>query len=148
MHSLHGGYGLSSALNWYLQMFHVDSLSRQPVERSSDTLDDLLEGRFKVCLTSSLEDQILTLQRRDEEMRQLLEILEKPEDHRTNEDKSKAKDYALKHGKLMHTIDPDKQRSIKFMLAKAMCKAVVVQCQDLLGHFSVDRTVAMLQETF
>ncbi|EEC07313.1 hypothetical protein IscW_ISCW006412 [Ixodes scapularis] len=68
-------------------------------------MDDVLEGRFEVSLTCSLENQILAIHKRHEKMRQLFEILEKPEDPRTKEDKSKAKDYALTYGKLMHTID-------------------------------------------
>lgn len=93
----------------------------------SDTIDDLLEGHFEVCLTCSLEDQILAMQRGHEELRQLFGTLEKRKDLHTKEDKSKAKDYALKDGKLMHTIDQDKQRSMKFVMPKAMGKAVVVQ---------------------
>lgn len=101
-----------------------------------------------MCLTCSLEDQITATQRGAEELRELIRILEQPGRDCSREDKNRTKNYALKDGRLLRIIDSDKGTEMKFVLPKCMRKAVVVRCHDLLGHFSVNRTVAEIQETF
>lgn len=118
------------------------------MEDSNDTMNDHLKGRFELGLTSSLDDETLAMQRGDGELRQLTEILERPEDLCTKKEESRANDFVLKHGKLVHIIDLNKHRSGKFVLPKAMLRAVVMQCHALLGHYLVDRAVAKLQGTF
>ncbi|KAH6937627.1 hypothetical protein HPB50_002542 [Hyalomma asiaticum] len=66
-----------------------------------DTMDGLLERRFQVCLTCSLQGQIAATRRGDKELRQLVWTLEQPEGDRSREDENNTKDYALKDGRFM-----------------------------------------------
>ncbi|GBM97166.1 Transposon Tf2-11 polyprotein [Araneus ventricosus] len=45
-----------------VRMSHIDAISRAPVLNSSDTLDSLIENKLEVCLTLSVEDQVLMMQ--------------------------------------------------------------------------------------
>ncbi|KAK8775719.1 hypothetical protein V5799_030936, partial [Amblyomma americanum] len=130
------------------RMLHVDSLSRGPVEAPQDTMNSLLEERFEVCVACDLAEQVMVLQRGDEELRELLTILEKPESDRTKEEKARAKGYNVREGRLVREIEEDGNVKFKFVLPKCMRKAVVVQSHDLMGHFALEKTVSKIQESF
>lgn len=84
----------------------------------------------------------------DEELKKLLDILRIPEVERSREQRTKVKGYASMNGRLVWETESDGKRQSKFVLPKCMRKAVVVQCHDLMGHFSLDRTVAKINERF
>ncbi|KAL1439361.1 hypothetical protein MTO96_010374 [Rhipicephalus appendiculatus] len=80
------------------RMLHVDSLSRGAVEDPTDTMCSLLAERFEVCVTFTVADQVLALQRGDEELRELIAALEKPPDCRTEDERRKTEGYSIKDG--------------------------------------------------
>lgn len=77
------------------------------MEEPVDSMDSVLEDRFEACLTYDLADQVLVFRRGDEELRELVTILEKPEHCRTKQEKGKVSDYILKNDRLMRVIEQD-----------------------------------------
>lgn len=128
------------------RMLHVDSLSRSPVEEPSETLDNIVEARMEVLVAGTIDDQMLTVQRGDRELRELIDILERPCDNRTANEAAKTRGYALCNSKLMRK--GTDEVADKVVVPKSMRKAIVVRCHDLQGHFSTDRTVAKIKEKF
>ncbi|GBN45578.1 Retrovirus-related Pol polyprotein from transposon 297 [Araneus ventricosus] len=72
-----------------VRMSHIAAISRAPVLNSSDTLDSLIENKLEVCLTLSVEDQVLMMQHADDTLKELILILEKDNEDRTTKRRSK-----------------------------------------------------------
>ncbi|GBO16207.1 Retrovirus-related Pol polyprotein from transposon 17.6 [Araneus ventricosus] len=79
-----------------VRMSHIDAISRAPVLNSSDTLDSLIENKLEVCLTLSVEGQVLMMQHADDTLKELILILEKDNEDRTKEEKQKVQNYVFK----------------------------------------------------
>ncbi|UYV78843.1 hypothetical protein LAZ67_16002964 [Cordylochernes scorpioides] len=58
-------------------MAHVDGMSRAPVDDPRDTMEEIVEKNLEVCLTITLEEQILMIQHSDPELRDLIQIFRK-----------------------------------------------------------------------
>lgn len=128
-------------------MTHVDSLSRGPVEPPTDTMEDVTGERLDVFLAISVEDQVLAMQAADTDLKELVTILQKPSADLSREERNRVKDFALMRGRLVRKIGGTDNRQL-FVIPKCMRKSVVVQSHDLMGHFSVDRTVSKIQQQF
>ncbi|KAL3211628.1 hypothetical protein MRX96_051994 [Rhipicephalus microplus] len=86
------------------RMLHVDSLSRGAVEDPTDTLSTLLAYLFEVCVTFTVADQVLVLQRGDEELREIITMLEKPQACRTKDERRRTEGYSIMDGRLVRKI--------------------------------------------
>ncbi|KAL3244149.1 hypothetical protein MRX96_047267 [Rhipicephalus microplus] len=69
------------------RMLHVDSLSRGAVEDPIGTFRTLLADHFEVCVTFTIADQVLVLQRGDVELREIITMLEKPQGCRNKDER-------------------------------------------------------------
>lgn len=123
------------------KMAHVDALSRAPVtESGGTTLDDVLTDRLSVYVTMSQEEKVLMAQTNDVDIREIIEILNKPANERTKSDKSRAQGFEL-HGQLLYRIYNGKEL---FVMPKSMRKSITVGAHDLCGHLSVEKTVKQI----
>ncbi|KAF4530047.1 hypothetical protein B566_EDAN018296 [Ephemera danica] len=127
-----------------IRMAHVDALSRAPVENANETIDDMVSEKLDVRLALTLEEQILTMQRSDPELKAQFDLLAIPEKDRSREEKNMVKDFVLKNGIIYRNMDS----RYLFFVPTAMRKSLVVRAHDLSGHFSVERTVTKLQENY
>lgn len=130
------------------RMVHVDALSRAPIEEASDTEDGIYEKRLRVLLTFPESVQITMMQRKDDKLRGIIEILEKPQARRSKEEKDKVADYELLDGRLIINREVNGERRKLFVVPNPMRKSMVVKNHDLAGHFSVDRTVSRILENY
>ncbi|GBM09860.1 Transposon Tf2-8 polyprotein [Araneus ventricosus] len=131
-----------------VRMSHIDAISRAPVLNSSDTLDSLIENKLEVCLTLSVEDQVLMMQHADDTLKELILILEKDNEDRTKEEKQKVRNYVLKGNRLFRAINDGARERLLFVIPKSMRKNIVVKFHDLMGHFAVDKTVSKIKELY
>lgn len=129
-------------------MTHVDALSRAPVETENDTQDEVFEKKLTVCWTTTEEEQLLYVQYGDETLRNIIDILKKPVQTLTENEKALTKDYKLVDNKLciVKTIDGE-QRKL-FVIPKSMRKSVLVKHHDLVGHFALDRTISRIMNKY
>ncbi|GBM09357.1 hypothetical protein AVEN_184068-1 [Araneus ventricosus] len=125
-------------------MSHIDSISSVPVLNSSDTLDSLIENKLEVCLTLSVEDEVLMMQHADDTLKELILILKKDNEDRTKEEKQKVQNYVLKGNGLFRVINDGAREMLLFVIPKS----IVVKFHDLMGHFAVDKTVSKIQELY
>ncbi|KAL3246909.1 hypothetical protein MRX96_057352 [Rhipicephalus microplus] len=112
------------------RMLHVDSLSRGALEDPTDTLSTLLADRFEVCVTFTVADQVLVLQRADEELREIITMLEKPQECRTKDKRPRTEGYSIMDGRLVRKIGQGDQARHNFVLPKSIRKALVMQSHD------------------
>ncbi|GBM62627.1 hypothetical protein AVEN_187033-1 [Araneus ventricosus] len=131
-----------------VRMSHIDAISRAPILNSSDTLDSLLGNKLEVCLTLSVEDQVLMMQHADDTLKELILILEKDNEDRTKEEKQKAQNYVLKGNRLFRVINDGARERLLFVIPKRMRKIIVVKFHDLMRHFAVDKTVSKIKELY
>jgi hypothetical protein len=80
------------------RMAHVNALSQAPVESADETIDEMLTEKLKVCVTFTLEEQLLPMQRSHPEMKELIKILDIPESESSKDEKMAVKQYSYKEG--------------------------------------------------
>ncbi|CAI6372281.1 unnamed protein product [Macrosiphum euphorbiae] len=77
-------------------MAHVEALSRAPVtESDGTTLNYLLPERLDVYVTITQEERVLMAQTADEDIKEIIEILKKPEKERAKSEKTQARGFEL-----------------------------------------------------
>ncbi|KAF0721978.1 Integrase catalytic domain-containing protein, partial [Aphis craccivora] len=86
------------------------------------------------------EEKVLMAQTNDVDIREIIEILNKPANERTKSDKSRAQGFEL-HGQLLYRIYNGKEL---FVMPKSMRKSITVGAHDLCGHLSVEKTVKQI----
>lgn len=126
---------------------HVDALSRAPVSEADDTVANIVEN-FEVCQTLTEEEQILMIQHSDKELKRMIDVFKKQKHNRSAEDKNLIKDYVFKRNRLFKRIIEKGKEKLLYVIPKPMRKGIVVKFHDLYGHFSVDRTVAKIKESY
>lgn len=129
------------------KMAHVDSLSRAPVTSETDTMEQI-NNRFEVLQTMDTDDFVLMIQNSDTRLRELIKILKKEENERSAREKHDVQGYVLRNAKLLRKTTVNNSEKLLYVIPRALRKSIVVKCHDLLGHFSVDRTVAKIRELF
>ncbi|KAF4531067.1 hypothetical protein B566_EDAN017140 [Ephemera danica] len=105
-----------------VRMAHVDALSRAPVENANETIDDMVSEKLDVRLALTLEEQILTMQRSDPELKAQFDLLAIPEKDRSREEKNMVNDFVLKNGIIYRNLDS----RYLFFVPTAMRKSLVV----------------------
>ncbi|GBN06588.1 hypothetical protein AVEN_226352-1 [Araneus ventricosus] len=101
-------------------MSNIYAISRAPVLNSSDTMDFLIENKLEVCLTLSVEDQVLMMQHADETLKELILILRKDKD---NEDRTKEEKQKVQKGnRLFRAIHDGAMERLLFVIPKSMKK--------------------------
>ncbi|GBN28773.1 hypothetical protein AVEN_246082-1 [Araneus ventricosus] len=128
-----------------VRMSHIDAISRAPVLNSSNALDSLIENKLEVCLTLSVEDQVLMIQYADGTLNELILILKKDIEDRTKEKKQEVQNYVLKGNRLFRVINDGARERLLFVIPKSMRKSIVVKFHDLLGHFAAGKTVSEIK---
>ncbi|UYV70119.1 hypothetical protein LAZ67_7001862 [Cordylochernes scorpioides] len=78
------------------KMAHVDGMSRAPVDDPRDTMEEIVENNLEVCLTITLEEQILMIQHSDPELRDLIQIFRKDPCDRTVGEQNRINDYSYR----------------------------------------------------
>ncbi|UYV67773.1 hypothetical protein LAZ67_5001955 [Cordylochernes scorpioides] len=78
------------------KMAHVDGMSRAPVDDPRDTMEEIVEKNLEVCLTITLEEQILMIQHSDPELRDLIQIFRKDPCDRTVGEQNRINDYSYR----------------------------------------------------
>ncbi|UYV83725.1 hypothetical protein LAZ67_23002332 [Cordylochernes scorpioides] len=78
------------------KMAHVDGMSRAPVDDPRDTMEEIVEKNLEVCLTITLEEQILMIQHSDTELRDLIQIFRKDPCDRTVGEQNRINDYSYR----------------------------------------------------
>lgn len=129
------------------RMAHVDALSRAPVDDSQDTLDHIHE-RLEVLQTLDETDYVLMIQYGDAELRELIQILKKPNEERTPVERQRVLPYKLDSARLLRNVNVNGSGKWLYVIPKSMRKSIVVKHHDQLGHFGVDRTVAKIRERY
>ncbi|UYV74137.1 hypothetical protein LAZ67_11002222 [Cordylochernes scorpioides] len=86
------------------KMAHVDGMSRAPVDDPRDTMEEIVEKNLEVCLTITLEEQILMIQHSDPELRDLVQIFRKDPCDRTVGEQNRINDYSYKGGRLFRMV--------------------------------------------
>ena len=121
------------------KMMHVDALSRAPVDPQGDTMEQVIGDRFDVFLTMTLEDQVLTMQRNDPDLRDVIRILETAPTDRTKEEANRVQQFELRNGRLIRVEKQGQEQVRLYVLPKTMRKGITVKCHDLSGHFGLFR---------
>ncbi|UYV70724.1 hypothetical protein LAZ67_8000379 [Cordylochernes scorpioides] len=78
------------------KMAHVDGMSRAPVDDPRDTMEEIVEKNLEVCLTITLEEQILMIQHSDPELKDLIQIFRKDPCDRTVGEQNRINDYSYR----------------------------------------------------
>lgn len=110
-------------------MSHVDALSRNPVNCDS------LEVR------SITVDWILTVQQNDSEVRRIIDILN---DKTINNAVEITKNFVIKRGLLYRLTE----KGIKWVVPKGVRWQVLKANHDDIGHFSLDKTLERIQQSY
>ncbi|UYV77850.1 hypothetical protein LAZ67_15002575, partial [Cordylochernes scorpioides] len=130
------------------KMAHVDGMSRAPVDDPRDTIEEIVEKNLEVCLTITLEEQILMIQHSDPELRDLIQIFRKDPCDRTVGEQNRINDYSYKGGRLFRMVKNGEEERALYVIPKSMRKSLVVKFHDLMGHFATDRTVNKIKELY
>ncbi|UYV72254.1 hypothetical protein LAZ67_9002361, partial [Cordylochernes scorpioides] len=130
------------------KMAHVDGMSRAPVDDPRDTMEEIVEKNLEVCLTITLEEQILMIQHSDPELRDLIQIFRKDPCDRTVGEQNRINDYSYKGGRLFRMVKNGEEERALYVIPKSMSKRLVVKFHDLMGHFATDRTVNKIKELY
>ncbi|UYV70463.1 K02A2.6-like, partial [Cordylochernes scorpioides] len=130
------------------KMAHVDGMSRAPVDDPRDTMEEIVEKNLEVCLTITLEEQILMIQHSDPELRDLIQIFRKDPCDRTVGEQNRINDYSYKGGRLFRMVKNGEEERALYVIPKSMRKSLVVKFHDLMGHFATDRTVNKIKELY
>jgi hypothetical protein len=127
-----------------MKMAHIDALSRVPIEQPTDTENELISNKMGVMLTMTEEKHVITLQRSDQQLREIIDTLTKSKEP----EKQKLSDFELKKEILYRIVRVKGELRSLWMIPNAMWKAIVIKFYDHMGHFAVDRTVEKILEQY
>jgi transposase InsO family protein len=130
------------------EMAHVDAMSRAPVLDPDDTLEDIIERKLEVSLTLTESEQILMMQHSDPDLKKLIDIFHKPISEHTKEERSLINEYVFKNNRLFRKVKVNEKDKLLYVIPKSMRKGIAIKFHDLMGHFSVDRTVMKIKELY
>lgn len=122
------------------KMAHVDALSRAPVGE----MEHLNLGVYSLL---EEHDKVLMIQRNDESISTLIDILRKNSEDRSQEERNKVQNYELDNGRLYRKVEVKGEQRLLYVIPPNMRKSIVVKYHNQMGHFSVDRTVQKILET-
>lgn len=131
-----------------VKMSHIDALSRAPTGCPGDTEVEVLDERLEVLVTMSEEDQVISMQRTDTKLNNIIDILSREESGRSKLEAEMVKDHSLVNGILYKEVMVDGVKNKLWVVPSAMRKSLVVRFHDLAGHFAVDRTVRKIMEQY
>lgn len=131
------------------KMLHVDALSRAPVEEDGVTgqaelLDKVLAERLAVCISLSQTERVLMAQTADDELREIVTVLKKPQVERTKREIGIAKDFVWEDNLLYKMVNGRRL----FVMPRGMRKSLVVAAHDLNGHQAVDKTISAIKQDY
>lgn len=129
------------------KMSHIDALSRAPVGKPMDTESELINDKFGVLLTMTEQEYVITMQRSDQQLKELINILNKP-NQANKPERQQVENYELKNGMLYRRVQQNGELRLLWMIPNAMRKAMVIKFHDQMGQFSVDRTVSKIMERY
>lgn len=124
------------------RMFHVDALSRAPIENESSTKSG------EILTINTKEDELLMFQRSDSKANELIEILRKPESTRTKTEKGRVKYFILFEGLLFKRVETEKGQKDLYYVPNKMRKSIAIRYHDLYNHFGVDKTLSRISEHY
>ena len=126
-----------------VKMQHVDALSRAPTEDAccSETLDD----QAWIFTLLNKEDEVLMYQSQDDELKLKIKVLrDKNPNEYSSYERGLVNDYKLIDGILFK----DEQGKLKYVIPKALRKAMAVRFHDSQGHFGLDRILAKINRYY
>lgn len=129
------------------KMMHADALSRAPTEDSLDTMETVFDNRLGMFVTLTLNEQVLTMQRSNEDLKRLITILKKEDNERTSEERNLVKHFSLNEGLLTRKSEDGTNKQL-FVVPRGMRKSIVVKHHDLMGHFGLDRTISLIKQHY
>ncbi|UYV60333.1 hypothetical protein LAZ67_1000859 [Cordylochernes scorpioides] len=100
------------------KMAHVDGMSRAPVDDPRNTMEEIVEKNLEVCLTITLEEQILMIQHSDPELRDLIQIFRKDPCDRTVGEQNRINDYSYKGGRLFLMVKNGEEERALYVIPK------------------------------
>lgn len=119
------------------KMARVDYyLNCEAIRAPKDTLNEVVDTRIEVCLTMTLEQQVVIIQCSDTDFAKLAQVLEKSFKERTQEESAKVENLRLRDRKLFYE---EHDGQLLFAMPKSMRKTLCVKFHDLQGHFATDR---------
>lgn len=130
------------------KMSHIDALSRAPVGVAGDTEMEVINDKMEVFTLITEEEQVMAMQRTDTRLKTIVDILHREESGRSVNESALVKEYILKFGLLYKEVEVNKVRRKLWVVPNSMRKSRVVRFHDLSGHFSMDRTVGKIMESY
>lgn len=121
-----------------VRLAHVDAMSRAPVETFEK------EGPIGVFALQSEEDLVQMHQSSDERIRVKKEILAKPADQRTRDERGHVKGYEL-HDGVVYKRNGDR---LLFVVPNTMRKSLVIKFHDLKSHQGAERVLSRILEHY
>lgn len=131
-----------------VKMGHIDALSRSPNSVPQDTQMELLEERLELVVTMTEEEQVISMQRTDTRLKEIMEILGRKQSGRSATDNEIVKKYRMQKGILYRKVNVDGEDKQLWVVPNAMRKSIVIRFHDLAEHFAVDRTVNKIKERY
>lgn len=116
-------------------MCHVDALSRNPV--SGDDMEDI---DFPTVLIIS-DDWLKTVQSADSEIERIKKVLLDPDSKNVIDIKQ---NFCIKHNSVYRITD----NGHKWLVPKGVRWHILKACHDDIGHFSVEKTLDKIKETY
>lgn len=120
------------------KMAHVDALSRNPPVEERVDYDKVDMLNIKICE----DDWVLVAQLQDDRIKYLHEVLSSEPNDR--EETSIHNDYKL----INNRVFKNTANGLKWVVPKATRRYLVMNCHDQTGHFSVDKTLTVLQQNY
>ncbi|KAL3198058.1 hypothetical protein MRX96_044532 [Rhipicephalus microplus] len=101
-------------------------LNCEAIRAPKDTLNEVVDTRIEVCLTMTLEQQVVIIQCSDTDFAKLAQVLEKSVKERTQEESAKVENLRLRDRK---TVLRRTRRTFLFAMPKSMRKTLCVKFQ-------------------
>lgn len=132
------------------KMSHVDSLSRAAVETESEEgmMEEIYEKRLNIFQILTEVERIMMIQRSDRKIRELIDILRKPQEDRNKEENNRIQNYEMNEGRLYKRVKIGGEERWLYVIPDSMRKATVIKYHDQMGHWSVDKTLSKILNKF
>lgn len=124
------------------KLAHVDALSRAPIEPNK--LDLEARNEIGMFVITNEHDEVAMQQYADPIIKAKRDILRKRAKEKTKHDLVETNGYELKNG----IVYKRRGEQLLFVAPKAMRKSLALRFHDLKGHPGLDRTIAMLEESY
>ena len=128
-------------------MQHVDAPSRDPVEEGEDVEEETSPTELtKTVLAINIEEEsaLKLIQTVDAETRELIDILSKPAQERTQREKNRTSGFEVRKGMLFRK---EKDRRL-FVVPVRSRKYITLLAHDRTGHFGVDKTIETIRRSY